>query len=357
MTGDPASTPGSVLRRLLAEGGGKVSFERFMEAALYHPEVGYYTRAIPTVGRRGDFSTAATLDPALGRALATWARSRRRELLPRGRWHLIEIGGGSGHLARGVLSALGLSGRLRLTYHVVEVSPALRALQEKRLRRLRVRWHGTVEEALAAAGGRALIFSNELVDAFPVKLLVLWQGRWREVFLTVRDGRLTETFEPLTDPRLTSPLCSLPGGFSAPPEGQRCEVRLGYHDWLAAWVPRWRRGALLTLDYGDLAGGLYERRKGGTLRAYFRHFRFAGAEVYERFARQDLTADVNFTDLRRWGEELGLGTRFYGTQRQWLLRWNPRLARARSPAAELLLHPEGAGGAFKVLEQSREVIS
>ena len=101
--------PGIVLRALLEEGCGRLSAERFIEAALYHPECGYYTTAAETVGRRGDFSTAATLDPALGRAVAAWARARRRELLPpksawRGSawrtsaWHLIEIGGGSGKL-------------------------------------------------------------------------------------------------------------------------------------------------------------------------------------------------------------------------------------------------------------------
>ena len=58
-------------------------------------------------------------------------------------------------------------------------------------------------------------------------------GRWREVYLEVREGRLVETLGPLTDPRLLSDLCSLPLGFVDPGEGQRCEVHLAYHDWLA----------------------------------------------------------------------------------------------------------------------------
>jgi SAM-dependent MidA family methyltransferase len=218
-----------------------------------------------------------------------------------------------------------------------------------------VRWCHTPREALAAAGGRALIVSNELVDAFPPKLLVFEEGAWREVFLELGEGRLEEVYAPPSDPRLLGPACSLPRAFTDPPEGQRVEVHWSYRGWLAGWLPGLDRGAMLTIDYGDTAERLYHRRKAGSLRAYFRHFRFEGEEVYERFARQDLTADVNFTDLIRWGEELGLATRSYATQREFLLAWNPRLAARPTPAAEFLLSPEGAGEAFKVLEQVRKV--
>jgi len=44
---------------------GAIPFEAWMEAALHHPRYGYYARQVRDVGRRGDFSTAATLHPAL----------------------------------------------------------------------------------------------------------------------------------------------------------------------------------------------------------------------------------------------------------------------------------------------------
>ena len=113
---------------------------------------------------------------------------------------------------------------------------------------------------------------------------------------------------------------------------------------------------MLTVDYGEQPPALYWRRPRGTLRAYWRHHRFAGLEAYQRFGRQDLTADVNFTDLQRWGAALGLGTASYTNQADFLHRWLPSgvLERTESdPALAFLAHPDGAGGAFKVLEQTR----
>ena len=101
---------------------------------------------------------------------------------------------------------------------------------------------------------------------------------------------------------------------------------------------------------------LYHRRPRGTLRAYCRHQRFTGPEVYRRFGQQDLTADVNFTDLQAWGEAVGLVTDRLCTQADFLGRWlpRPRLAEGRQePALAYLLDPAGPGSAFKVLDQIR----
>jgi SAM-dependent MidA family methyltransferase len=48
---------GGVLAKLQDECGGSIPFDRFMEAALYHPDLGYYAKRIRTVGARGDFTT------------------------------------------------------------------------------------------------------------------------------------------------------------------------------------------------------------------------------------------------------------------------------------------------------------
>jgi SAM-dependent MidA family methyltransferase len=63
---------------------------------------------------------------------------------------------------------------------------------------------------------------------------------------------------------------------------------------------------MLTIDYGaNSAEEIYDRRPGGTMRAYHRQQRIEGGGIYARFGRQDLTSDVNFADLVRWGEALG----------------------------------------------------
>lgn len=53
-----------ILREIIQR-DGPVSFETFMETALYHPQLGYYRRPQDRFGRRGDFLTAAQL-PSFG---------------------------------------------------------------------------------------------------------------------------------------------------------------------------------------------------------------------------------------------------------------------------------------------------
>ncbi len=94
--------------------GDEYTVEQFMRFALYHPDVGYYTRHIRGIGRRGDFTTAPGLSPLLGRAVAHWAVSLRGNgglLRP---WNLIEIGAGDGALAESVCAALSPLARARL---------------------------------------------------------------------------------------------------------------------------------------------------------------------------------------------------------------------------------------------------
>jgi SAM-dependent MidA family methyltransferase len=345
--------PAPFIESLVEQSGGWISFQRFMQEALYHPTHGYYTSAVKEVGARGDFSTSASLHPVLGEAIAGWARARREELgLPRPTT-LIEIGAGSGQLAKSVLSALGLRGRASMRYAIVEISEPLRRAQRELLGRRRVRWYDTIDQALAAANGQALIFSNELVDAFPFHLLVRRGDGWREVGVRLAEDRLVEEERDVEDPRLLGGLCSAPGALHDASPGQRCEIHLAYHDWLAEWVPRLDRGALLTVDYGETVEQLYAGRRRGTARAYFQHLTLRGARVYGRVGRQDLTADVNFTDLQDWGEAVGLRNRSLSTQGEFLSRWVPDLdARAeREPALAYVSHPAGAGHAFKALEQ------
>lgn len=331
------------LRSVQEECGGAIPFERFMKEALYHPMFGYYSAHIADVGRQGDFATSATLGQGLGIAIAEWIQARSRSSGWR-RIPVIEIGAGNGFLASAVLRHLGWLGRLRTDYTIVETSPILRKRQQELLRGLRVTWADSMREALRASGGHALIFSNELVDAFPCRLFERGERGWKELGLSIGgDGSLREVF-----------LAQEPAGenwdaFRHLPQGQRIESHHAYRDWLDSWRKEWHSGALLTIDYGERAEHLHDRRPKGSLRAYWKHRRFLGRDIYARFGRQDLTADVNFSDLMAWGDALGWRTAAYTTQREFLWRWT----RGKESDGDLFpLSGEGAGDAFKVLEQT-----
>lgn len=374
MSASPTSPDGPDLRAwldaLFREGGGWIPFERFMAEALYHPEFGYYPRHIRTVGgSRGDFATSATLSTLLGEAIAAWVVAESDALGLKAPVPVIEIGGGEGSLMREVIAALDrragcwkrlLPGGGDFRFHLVEISPRLRQRQGETLsrHRRRIRWHDGVASALAMAGGNALVFSNELADAFPVIALRREAGGgWSELAVAFDPERgLREVSRPLEEsrPELPRDAFSVFAGTDWP-EGQRVELHDSFRRWQADWMPSIRRGASLIIDYGaDDPRAIYHRRPGGTLRAYYRHQRLTGAGLYRMFGRQDLTADVCFGDLARWGEALGWSTTLNLSQADFLRQFAGDACSAAATedrAAAFLLEPEGAGEAFRVLAQ------
>lgn len=308
-----------------------------MQRALYDPARGYYSRRIRGVGQRGDFTTAPMLSEAPSKAIAMWARWALRET---GCRDLIEIGPGEGKLAAAVLKNLPWHVRWRTRLHLVETSAPLAELQKVLLGRRAV-WHDSPAAALAACGGKAVIFSNELVDAFPVRRFQKTPDGWRELAVAFESGRIVrESLLPPT--RLPES-----SGFSENhPQGQWIEVHDSYHRWLAEWLPLWKAGRMLTIDYGSIAGKIYQRRPHGTIRAYLLQQRLEGSDIYQNIGRQDLTADVNFTDLMNWSAP------WIGEQK---LRTFAEFLRDSMQSANHVDHDltddRGAGGAFLVLDQ------
>lgn len=329
------------LAALQEECGGAIPVDVWMREALFHPELGYYAKTIRTVGRRGDFATSASLGSVLGGAIAGWIRSlgERRDL--------IEVGAGTGALAGVVWKALGWRGRFGRRYHIVETSPVLRKEQRGVLGDRRFVWHESMAGALAACDGRAVIFSNELIDAFPCRVLERRGGKWLDVAVRIEDASVAEV---LVERDLPPAASALALDF---PDGQRVEVHASAGEWLATWAAGARDVEVLTIDYGDTAERLYHRRPRGTLRAYFHQQRFEGLAVFHRFGKQDMTADVNFSDLMAWGERLGLATVSLESQAEFIRRFGPAASSRESEADRALAEVSGVGDAFRVLWQRR----
>lgn len=270
-----------------------IPFEEFMRRALYDPQRGYYARHITGVGKRGDFTTAPMLSAAPARAIAAWAARALRETHCR---NLIEIGPGEGKLAAAVMKSLPWHIRWKTRLHLVETSPPLAAIQKIRLGNTAA-WHESPAAALAACAGNAVIFSNELVDAFPVRKFQQTADSWRELAVSFdASGKPCESLLP------PAPLPDSSSFTQPHPNGQWIEVHDSYRRWLAEWLPHWQAGRMLTIDYGAPATTLYHRRPRGSVRAYLMQHRLDGPEIYQNPGRQDLTADVNFTDLMRWSQ-------------------------------------------------------
>ena len=309
-----------------------------MARALHDPETGYYTRRIQAVGSRGDFTTAPMLSEAPAHAIAAWAAKALRET---GCWNLIEIGPGEGKLAAAVLKNLPWWMRWRTRLHLVETSLPLAARQRELLGN-KATWHRTMVDALKACDGNAVIFSNELVDAFPVRRFRKTTAGWQE--LAIQFDAQKHPFESLFPP---APLPESSGFREAHPLGQWIEIHDSYRQYLNAWMPLWKSGQMLTIDYGALAENIYQRRPNGSIRAYLLQQRLDGADIYANPGRQDLTADVNFSDLIRWSQPW--------TSAQQLMDFSQFIRDSLQPnqTDQDLVESIGAGSAFQVLIQKR----
>src|SRR5207237_6783095 len=94
---------------------------------------------------------------------------------------LIELGPGRGTMMKDALRAVRIVPEFRsaIVAHLVEVSPLLRAQQEKALEGVGVPvfWHGTLAEV---PKGPAIIVANEFFDALPVNQAVKTDRGWHE---------------------------------------------------------------------------------------------------------------------------------------------------------------------------------
>jgi len=324
---------------LIMSEGNWLSMDKFMDKALFDEEYGYYSKNIPNIGYRGDFSTISTQSNLLAiKLIAHWEELCKSLgcILP-----FIEIGGGSGTLMNDISRELGFFRRMRARYHMVERSEQLRTLQ-KTLGGGFVRTHATIQAALKSTNGKAFIFSNELPDAFPARQFVFQEGEWLELGLAILDERIQRQAWKQDLPKS----CVFEQWAQ---EGQVVEVHESYHRWYAAWQAHWLSGCFVTIDYGNINEELYYRRPGGSLRGYKAHQVLDFDQLPALAGHCDMTCDVNFTDLVNLANGCMGDVVHLINQHDYL---SP-LARPDNIADAHVIAKPGAGDHFQVLIQQR----
>ncbi|MDX6765373.1 MAG: SAM-dependent methyltransferase [Candidatus Methylacidiphilales bacterium] len=362
------SHPLSTLPRLLADriaSDGPLPFSAFMEMALYDPECGYYSDPGRLIGRRGDFYTSVSVGPLFGRLLADFAAGVWEALGRPGSWTVAEQGAHDGSLSRDVLAALHEhhpAAAAAASWCLVEPRSAWRGRQQAVLQALlpsdRIQWVARPGEL---PPDTALFYSNELVDALPVDRVCFRGGEWRELRVAAPGGG--ERFDWVSVAAPPSLQAAIARAGLPAVEGWVGEVRTVAEAWAMELYATLGDGVILTLDYGDLAEGLYGGAKPeGTLRAFAGHHQVA--EVLADPGRQDLTADVDFSLLMEWGNAQGWRTRGFLDQNRFLTGlaarpggWLAVQEANPDPAAlrqfHTLTHPGLMGAVFKALVQTK----
>jgi SAM-dependent MidA family methyltransferase len=344
--------PAEELRRRIAR-HGPIGFDEFMAVALYHPEGGYYASQNNRVGRRGDFLTSVSMGPVFGKLLAAQFLEMRELLGSPADFTLVEQGANDGQLMHDILSVWpGKPPRVI----IVEPLAARRAVQQAKL----APWaesltHVASEEDLPPfAGG---FFANELLDAFPVRLLVREHGAWFEQRVDVGPEGFVFRKVPLEDPQAKAAANSFPIDGH---QGFRTEWCPSLARWMQTVAAKLQRGWLLLVDYGHPAAARYHpARASGTLASYHGHQRTENPLADP--GQQDLTAHVDFTAAADAAMGAGMQIAGFTDQHHALTALAekvfpampdqplPAEAAREMRALRQLLHPESMGTSFKFL--------
>lgn len=355
-----------IIRSEIAEDGA-ISFARFMQLALYHPNHGYYERHLKQTGREGDFFTSVNVGSLYGELLGVDFARRLKSL--EGEIQLIEAGAHDGQLARDLLDFLREYERSvfrRLEYIIVEPSLTRAQKQFENLARYggKVSW---IRDWSELEEYRGICFSNELFDAMPVHVF-RWdsdQKHWNEWGVSNVGGQFH--WKPLPKEKQSANaqrlLARLPEELLAVlPNHFTVEISPDAVSWWLRAAHSLAAGWLVTVDYGLLQDDFFHpHRSRGTLRAYSKH-RSVGS-LLDAAGEQDITAHVNFSLLISAGESAGLTTEQFTHQEQYLKQVVEQVVKRpvhfplwtamRYRQLTSLLHPEHLGRSFKVLVQGR----
>jgi SAM-dependent MidA family methyltransferase len=321
---------------------GPVSFAWFMHQALYHPEHGYYSSGRCAIGRKGDYFTNVSVGPLFGQSLGAQFAEIWERLGKIDNFMIVEQGAHDGQFARDVLESVQKRSPEffeALRYRIVEPFPIFQDRQSRTLELFRdkIEWRSSLQPFVGVH------FSNELLDAMPVRLI----SNGREKFVGV-DGDKFIFVERLVDDDVK---------FN--------EAALGWIELVAAKL---QRGYVITVDYGrsdaEFQGDVQIRARHRNLDSPF-----------EQIGHADITMHVDWPSIAECAHANGLRVGGFTDQHHFLSGIMSELGRFGSPEPtaadwgqstlpdspkarrelQTLLHPEMLGRAFQVLALSKNV--
>jgi SAM-dependent MidA family methyltransferase len=307
-----------------------------MEQALYHPEHGYYSSGRASIGRQGDYFTNVSVGPLFGQLLAAQFEQMWQVLGSIDNFTIVEQGAHGGEFARDVLSAIRATSPpffAALRYRIVE---PFRLWQDRQRQTLdefrdRVEWRDSLDRLEPFAG---VHFSNELLDAMPVRLLAPASSvALQEKLVALQDDELVFIEEPSNETERS------PAIFS----------------WIDNLSVKLLRGFVLIIDYGFARE---EFREAVQVRAQHRLL----DSPFEQIGEADITAHINWTEIAERAGANGLRVSGFTDQHHFLTGLITEFPAIVAPekskrALQTLLHPEMLGRAFQVLALNKEVDS
>jgi SAM-dependent MidA family methyltransferase len=270
----------------IEQNNNAITFDEYMQMALYEPGLGYYSGAAIKFGASGDFVTAPEVSSLFGYCLAHQIKG----LLGQGcAPAILEFGAGSGKLCQQIMAA----GPGLERYLILELSAELKQRQYEYLEQhlpadefLKIEWLDALPESFDG-----VVLANEILDAMPVSLVEKSDGWW-QLGVTCEKQRFNWRRLPTTD-RLSGAIEKLESQLGQFPDGYTSEINLNLEPWFKGLSQSCHKVVALIIDYGyEQAEYYHSIRNRGTLICHYQHRAHYDPFVYPGL--QDLTAFVDF---------------------------------------------------------------
>ncbi len=169
------------------EKNGHITMRRFMEAALFDSEHGYYITKNP-IGVNSDFITSPEITVLFGEMIGLFTVQQiKQNLSAYDKINLIECGAGKGTMMKDVLDCISGFNDIyqKIKVYILEINPVLVEIQKKTLSKHidKVEWIGSFTEI--SGNSPHIYISNEFFDALPVSQYVKRGGGFKERVVTL----------------------------------------------------------------------------------------------------------------------------------------------------------------------------
>lgn len=275
-----------------------------MRLALFSQKGGYYY-SNKNANQR-DYFTSPLSHPVFGALISIQLKEVWDIMGKPKKFPIIELGAGSGVLSRDIVRFISKNEPKffeAIRYFSVDYQPSHDPF-------LGVNFFKSDSHPFQDVAG--CIISNELLDSFPVHRFIRDESGFKEIYVDLDGDDFVEIIDEISTMNIENRLSeyNIEEGFYG-------EVNLYMQDWFKSLSNILKQGLILTVDYGDTSELLYASgRKYGTLNCYYDHM--VTNNPYKNIGDQDITAHVDFSALIALGENNGLHTAGFTTQKKFL---------------------------------------
>ena len=285
-----------------------ISFDKFVDIALYHKKTGYYMKKNP-FGKDGDFITAPNISILFSEMLAIWCIAFWEHLGYPKKINIIELGAGNGEMMYQMIKVFERFNKFRESsnYFILEKSQFLKKIQKKKLNSHKITWLNSINKL---KNGPNIFLANEFFDALPIKQFIKKKNKWYEKSIKKNNINKFEFVNVITNIKNLE---------------KKIEINLSKNQKIIEFSPLTYKylniiskkintfqGGLLIVDYGYL-----KKKMNDSLQSIYKH-KFNN--ILDNFSKSDITYNLNFFLLKKIVKKLNLKVAGLTSQRNFLTR-------------------------------------